>query len=74
MNRRQAKKRMRVMNCVERFQIKPIPHGFWKKHKEIDKYFDVCRSPSPRWKKRLKWIFKQATAEIRNLFLRGDIW
>lgn len=68
MNKWQAKKRMRVMGYVERFQIKPIPHGYWKKRKEIDKRFDVCSSPFPRWKKRLKWISKQATAEIKKWF------
>ena len=69
MNKRQAKKRMRVMNYVERFQIKPIPHGFWKRQREYDKRFCFHGLSVPRWRKGLKWINKQATAEIKKWFL-----
>ena len=67
MNKRQGKK---YMNAIPSnyFVVKPIPHGFWKRQRENDKRFCFHGSPLPRWRKRLKWINKQATAEIKKWF------
>ena len=69
MNKRQGKKYMRVIPS-NYFVAKPIPHGFWKRRKEINKRFGLqpYGSPLPRWKTRLRWLNRQATAEIKKLF------
>ena len=68
MNKRQAKKRIRVMGFVNYIIVKPVPHGYWKRQKENDKRFGFYSSPFPRWKTRLRWLIKQDMAEVKSCF------
>ena len=72
MNRRQARKRVRLVSEEESgifFSASDsIPHGYWKQKKELNKRFRVRVFPYTRWRKRLKWLNKQATAEIKKWF------